>query len=102
MVYPMLSFPESEVSYSWTRQHLAELMDQVLKDNTIALITRRSQESVALIPAQELSNILETLALLRSPVNAQRLFAAIARAESAEGTPQTLEELKTEIQKTLD
>lgn len=101
-MYRMLSFPESEVTYSWAQQHLAELMDQVLKNNTIALITHREQESVTLLPAQELSNILETLALLRSPVNAQRLFSAIARAESAEGTPQTLEDLKTEIQKTLD
>lgn len=65
----MLTLPESKVSYSWAQQHLAELIEQVLQDNTIALITHHGQDSVALISTQELSNILETLALLRSPAN---------------------------------
>jgi len=69
----MLTLPESKVSYRWAQQHLAELIEQVLHNNTIALITpHQGQDSVALISTQELSNILETLALLRSPGNAQR------------------------------
>ena len=89
----------SEVSYSWARQNLAELMDRILQENSITVISRRGHEPVAMLPAKELSSILETLHLLRSPVNAQRLFQAIARSESGESLPQSLEDLKAEIEK---
>jgi len=44
-----------------------------------------------LLPAQELNNILETLHLLRSPVNAQRPFSALAHAEAGKETPESQE-----------
>ncbi|NEQ67308.1 MAG: prevent-host-death family protein [Symploca sp. SIO2D2] len=92
----------SEASYSWTRQHLAELMDKILEENSVAIITRRGKEPVAMLPAEELSSILETLHLLRSPANAQRLFSALARAEAGKGTPESLEELQAKIEKACE
>ena len=89
----------SEVSYSWARQHLAELMDKVLDENSVTLISRRGQEPVAMLSARELSSILETLHLLRSPANAQRLFRAMERAEAGQGMPQSVEDLRAEIEK---
>ena len=50
-----------------------------------------------MLPARELTSILETLHLLRSPNNAQRLFRAIAGAEAGDGTPESLEELQANI-----
>jgi len=92
----------SEVSYSWARQHLAELMDRIMDENSVSIITRRGQEPVAMLPAQELNNILETLHLLRSPANAQRLFSALERAEAGKGTPESLEELQAKIEKVCE
>jgi antitoxin YefM len=92
----------SEVSYSWARQHLAELMDKILDENSVTIISRLGQEPVAVLPARELSSILETLHLLRSPANAQRLFRAIARAEAGQGTPESLEELQSSIKKACE
>ena len=92
----------SEVSYSWARQHLAELMDKILDENSVTIINRRGREPVAVLPAQELSSILETLHLLRSPANAQRLFRAIARAQAGQGTPESLEELQASVKKACE
>jgi antitoxin YefM len=90
-------FSTSEVTYTWAHQHLAELMDKVLEENSVTIISRGGSEPIAMLPAAELSSILETLHLLRSPANAQRLFQALARAEAGEGTAQSLDELRAEI-----
>ncbi|NET54856.1 MAG: prevent-host-death protein [Symploca sp. SIO2E6] len=92
----------SEVSYHWTQQHLAELMDKILEENSVTIITRRGKEPVAMLPAEELSSILETLHLLRSPANAQRLFSALARAEAGKGIPESLEELQTQVERACE
>jgi antitoxin YefM len=47
-----------------------------------------------MIPADELSGLLETAHLLRSPKNAERLLAALASAKSGKGKPQSLEALR--------
>ncbi len=87
----------TKVSYNWARQHLAEMMDNILDDNSVTIISHPDKEPVAVLPARKLTSILETLHLLRSPNNAQRLFRAIARAEAGDGTPESLEELQANI-----
>jgi len=55
---------------------------------------------VAILAASELSSMLETLHLLRSPANAKKLFAAMERADELEGVQvesQTIEELREEL-----
>jgi hypothetical protein len=56
-------------------------------------------DPVALVAAEELSGLLETAHLLRSPANAQRLLAALARALNPEQTipSQTIAELRSEL-----
>lgn len=94
-------------SYTNARQNLASLLDKVEADNAIALITRKGHKDIALLPAEELSSILETLHLLRSPANAQRLFEAIAISEARDDLPaseipnESLEELIFESQNNL-
>ena len=85
------------ISYSKARAEFARICSKVAEDNEIVYITRRTKDDVALIAADELSSILETIYLLRSPKNAQRLLKALQDAFAEKGTPMTLEELKKEV-----
>lgn len=86
-----------QISYSNAREKLATLIEEVVEDREIVIINRRGYEDVALIAASELSSLLETAHLLRSPKNAQRLFQALNRAQSNSTAPQSLAELRQEI-----
>jgi antitoxin YefM len=70
-------FSSITTSYTDARKNLATLLDRVERENSVALITRRGHEDIAILPAQELTTLLESLHLLRSPRNAERLFAAL-------------------------
>ncbi len=69
-----------EVSYTKARANLAKLLDETTENREIVIIRRRGKEDVALIAADELSSLVETAYLLRSPANAQRLLSALNRA----------------------
>ena len=69
-----------ETSYTDARANLARLLDRVTQDREIVVINRRGQEDVAMIAASELSSLVETAYLLRSPKNAQRLLEAMRRS----------------------
>jgi antitoxin YefM len=71
-----------ETTYSQARQNLASLLDRVTNDREIVYVNRRGSESVAMIAADELQSLLETIHLLRSPKNAERLMGAIERARA--------------------
>lgn len=88
-----------KTTYSKARQNLAKLLDEVAENREIVLISRRRKENVAMIEASELSGLLETAHLLRSPRNAQRLLAALQRAlkEEEETLSMTVEELRREV-----
>ena len=85
-----------ETTYTKARAGFAKLCDAVIDDRDVVIITRRGRENVALIAASELSSLMETSHLLRSPANAERLLTALQRARSLEGKPQTLAELRRE------
>jgi len=84
-------------TYSNARANLAHLCNQAAENREIVLINRRNAEDVALIAASELSSLLETAHLLRSPKNAQRLLTALNRALSRTEIPQSIEDFKQEI-----
>lgn len=86
-----------QTTYSKARANLANLCNKVSEDREIVLIRRRNAEDVALISSSELSSILETAHLLRSPKNAQRLLTALNRALTRSEFPQRIEDLKKEI-----
>ena len=85
------------ISYSKARAELARLCDKVAENREVVYITRRSKENVALIASEELSSLLETAHLLRSPKNAQRLLTVLNRALSGTGSPGTLTDFKQDI-----
>lgn len=70
----------AETSYTHARAHFAELCDQVTSDREPVIIRRRGAEDVALISADELRSMEETLYLLSSPENGIRLLTALRRA----------------------
>ena len=67
--------------YSGTRANFTKLCSSVTANREIIIIQRRGVEDVALISAAELSSLMETAFLPRSPKNAERLLAALNRAQ---------------------
>ena len=86
-----------ETTYTQARANLKALLDEVADNREQVIIHRRDGNDVALIAADELRGLLETAHLLRSPKNAQRLIAALRRAQSGKGKAQSVEKLRSDI-----
>lgn len=86
-----------QTTYTRARASLARLLDEVVANRDVVIIRRRGSEDVAVIAAAELSGLIETAHLLRSPANAERLLAALARARGEDLPPQTIEEFRREV-----
>jgi antitoxin YefM len=87
----------TETTYSNARQSFRALWDEAISTREPIFITRRGAEKVALISADELNSIMETIHLFRSPENARRLLTALNRAYEDSVQPSSLEELKREL-----
>ena len=87
----------SETTYSSLRQKLATVLDQVIDQQDAVIVRRRRAGDVALIPASELTGLMETAHLLRSPRNARRLMTALRRAKAGKLKPGTTTALRTEM-----
>jgi antitoxin YefM len=84
-------------TYTNARANLAELLDQVVDNHEVVIISRKGSEDVALISASELSSLQETAHLLRSPRNARRLLSALDRAQSRTVEPQSVGDVKRSV-----
>ena len=73
------------ISYSHTRQRLAEIMDRVNDDHAPVLITRQNGRAVVMMSLDEYNSLEETAYLLRSPKNAKRLMTAVEQLRSKGG-----------------
>ena len=85
------------ITYTQARANLAKLLDEVSLNKEVVIINRKNAENVALVSESELSALLDTAHLLRSPKNAQRLLTTLLKAKDNKGVPQTLDELKKEF-----
>ena len=86
-----------ETTYTKARANLATLCNEVTTNQEVVIIHRRGAEDVALISATELSSLLETAHLLRSPKNAKRLLTALSRAQQRTVAPQSVASLRREV-----
>jgi antitoxin YefM len=86
-----------QTTYSNARANLANLLDEVVLNQEVVIVNRRGKEDVAMISAAELSSLVETAHLMRSPKNAQRLLAALQRARGNKGARQSIEQLRREV-----
>ena len=65
------------VTYSHTRQHLAELMRKVNEDHAPVIVTSQRGKPVVIMSLDDYNALEETAYLTRSPENARRLDAAV-------------------------
>jgi len=86
-----------QTTYTSARANLAKLLDRVTQDRETVIIERRGAEKVAMISASELSSLIETAHLLRSPKNAQRLLSALMRALEKKTPAMSMTELRKEV-----
>jgi len=86
-----------ETTYTQLRDKLASVLDRVTAEQEVVIVRRKGSRDIALIPADELSAIMETAHLLRSPKNASRLLRAFRRAGKGLGKPEPLDKLRREM-----
>lgn len=86
-----------ETTYTKARENLASLLDQVVDNREVIVIKRRENRNVALIAADELSSLMETAYLLRSPNNASRLLSALEWSKSKDGSAVELKAVEQAI-----
>lgn len=84
-------------TYTAARANFATLCDRAADDREVIIISRRNSGDVALVAAKELSSLLETAHLLRSPKNARRLLSALNRAKAKKGKAQSIDKLRQEM-----
>lgn len=65
------------LSYTTTRNNLASVMKQATDNREPIVISRKGHKSVILISKKEYTSMEETLHLLSSPANAERLRQGI-------------------------
>lgn len=73
------------ISFDEASENLEAMIDKVVADRAPVAITRQRGEGAVLISASEWASIEETLYLLQSPKNAQRLLESIAELEAGGG-----------------
>lgn len=71
----------AHVSYTQFRNNLASYMDEVCDGRAPLVVTRQNARSVVLMSEQDYDGLMETVHLLNSPANAERLLRAIADAD---------------------
>ncbi|WP_353228095.1 type II toxin-antitoxin system prevent-host-death family antitoxin [Novosphingobium sp.] len=78
------------ISYSDTRAHLKEVMDRVVADRAPVVISRQKAESVVMISPAEWNAMEESLHLLSTRANRDRLMSAISELELGKGATRDL------------
>ena len=67
------------INFSEFRTHLKANLDSVSEDNELVIVNRQKDNNVVLISLKEYNSLQETLHLLSSAKNRERIFAAIDR-----------------------
>lgn len=70
------------VSYTDARNQLARLMDTTVRDREPITITRNGEGKVVMISADEFAAMEETLHLLSTPANAERIRQGLSDYKS--------------------
>ena len=78
------------LTYSDARANLKAVMDRVAEDHTPVVITRQKAEAVVMVSLSDWSATEETLYLLSSPANAERLRASVRQLDAGKGKERDL------------
>ena len=71
-------------TYSDARANLKSLMDSVVDDHVPLAITRQKAEGVVMVSKSDWDSMQETLYLLSSPRNAERLMESTKRMDAGD------------------
>jgi len=82
----------AHVSYSQLRNNLASYMDEVCDSRAPLFVTRQNARSVVVMSEDDYEGLMETVHLLKSPVNAARLLRSIDEADQGKLTERDLVE----------
>ncbi len=77
-------------TFSHLRANLAAMMDQVNDDHAPLLISRAGHKGAILVSEDDWSGMEETLYLLSSPKNAERLLRSIEELDAGKGVEREL------------
>ena len=80
------------LTYSDTRANLKEVMDRVVRDRTPVVVTRQKAEAVVMVSLSDWNAMEETLHLLSTPANAERLRASVRQLDAGGGVERGLSE----------
>jgi len=78
------------LTYSDARANLKEVMDRVVGDRTHVVITRQKAEAVVMVSLADWNAMEETMHLLSSQKNAERLREAVAQLDAGAGSEREL------------
>lgn len=73
------------INFSDARNNLKAVLDRVVEDADVTIITRRDADDVVVMSLAEWNSWQETSYLLASPANARHLREAIARLDAGQG-----------------
>ncbi|MBR5606045.1 MAG: type II toxin-antitoxin system Phd/YefM family antitoxin [Verrucomicrobia bacterium] len=82
----------NELSYTATRKNLAKTIESVVRDRTPVII-RKKKDSVVMMCLEDYEAWAETVYLLKSPKNAERLLSSISELGRGDAVEKSLEEL---------
>lgn len=74
------------------RKEFFKILDEVAQDSSVVIVKRKDAPNVAMIAESELNNLVETVHLLRTPKNAERLFSALEKSRLRDLDSPTSEE----------
>lgn len=80
------------LTYSYTRQHFAEVMRQVNDDRSPVVVTSQRGQPVVIMSLDDFHALEETAYLLRTPTGASRLMNAVQELRQGKGKAHTLVE----------
>lgn len=84
------------------RNGFFQLLAQVVENHQVFIINQREGENVALIAESDLTSLVETVYLFHNPANGRRLLDAIAESKAGKIQPQSIAELKQELNAALN
>ncbi|WP_082219621.1 type II toxin-antitoxin system Phd/YefM family antitoxin [Massilia sp. NR 4-1] len=78
------------INFSDARSNLRSVIDQVVEDADVTVISRRDAPDAVLMSFEHYSSLIETVHLLSSPANAAHLAKSIAQARAGKAQPRKL------------
>jgi antitoxin YefM len=72
------------ITYTQARKNFTSVMNQVCEDHAPIIITRQSERPVVMMSLEDYNALEETMYLLRSPKNAQRLYQALEKLKAGQ------------------